>query len=176
MNYKYFTPGTREEMKAQYRALCFTHHPDKGGDTKTMQEINAEWSYVQAHDAYTEARARQEQAHADGKKSAGDYHDLDEVEATLREKIEAALNMGLDVELMGLWVWVTGNTKPHKDELKAAGFKWAPKKELQPWYYAGVPTFNRKPQSMDAIRNAYGSIQFSRDEQKQERRTEALIS
>jgi hypothetical protein len=25
-------------------------------------------------------------------------------------------------------VWVSGNTKPHKDDLKQAGFQWAPKK------------------------------------------------
>lgn len=141
-----------------------------------MQDINREWSYIQAHEAYTEARTRQDTAHTEGRKSAGDYHDLDEVEATLREKIEAALNMGLTVELMGLWVWVTGDTKPHKEELKAAGFKWAPKKETQPWYFAGVPTFNRKPQSLDAIRNAYGSMQFNKEEQKQEHRAEALTS
>lgn len=166
MTYKYFTPGTREEMKAQYRALCFAHHPDKGGDTRTMQEINAEWAMIQAREAWTEASERQQKAHADGKKSAGDYHDLNEVTEILRAKIELALNLdGVEVELMGLWVWLTGNTKAHKETLKENGFKWSPKKTA--WYYAGVPTFNRKETSLDEIRNAYGSQSFSRSKREQ---------
>ncbi len=165
--YKYFTPGTREEMKQQYRNLCFKHHPDKGGDTRTMQEINAEWALIQAREAYTEASDRQQKAHAEGKKSAGDYHDLNEVESTLREKIEFALNLdGVDVELMGLWVWLTGNTKAHKEAIKEnGGWKWSQNKTA--WYFAGVPTFNRKKTTLDEIRNAYGSQSFSKAKREQ---------
>ena len=161
MKYTYFTPGTQEEMKNQYRKLCYENHPDKGGDTRTMQDINIEWADIQARHAYTEATNRQTTAHADGKKSAADYHDLQEVEATLRAKILFALNLqGVEVELMGLWIWLSGNTKAHKDAIKEnGGWKWSPNKTA--WYYPGVPTFNRKPQSLDHIRNAYGSKQYT---------------
>ena len=166
--YKYFIlPGTREELKQQYRDLCFKHHPDMGGDTRTMQEINAEWAKIQAQAAYSEASDRQKTAHADGKKSAADYHDLNEVTEILRAKIEIALNLsGVDVELMGLWVWCTGNTKEHKDTLKENGFKWSQNKTA--WYYAGVPTFNRKKTTLDEIRNSYGSQKFSKGARREE--------
>jgi hypothetical protein len=36
---------TIESLKALYRKLAFTHHPDLGGNTPTMQEINAEYEY-----------------------------------------------------------------------------------------------------------------------------------
>ena len=174
MQYKYFTPDTKENMKKQYRDLCMKHHPDKGGDTRTMQEINAEWSDIQAREAYTEARTRQEEAHASGRKSAADFHDLDEVTEALRQKIEIALNLsGVEVELMGLWVWVTGETKQHKETLKANGFKWSQNKTA--WYFAGVPSFNRKPQDLDSIRNNYGSQKFNkRDNAKHHDRPVAL--
>jgi hypothetical protein len=165
MNLKYFTRGTLEEMKKQYRALCFQHHPDRGGDTRTMQDINAEWAEFQAKGATADARRRQQDAHAENRKSAADFHDLDEVEGILREKIEAALNMGLDVELIGLWVWVSGETKSHKEELKAQAFKWSPTKTA--WYYPGVPSFNRKPKDLDEIRASYGSQRFTRTQREE---------
>lgn len=34
---------TLSELKKAFRALVIANHPDKGGDTKTMQEINAEF-------------------------------------------------------------------------------------------------------------------------------------
>ena len=36
-NYK-----TVNEIKAEYRRLCFIHHPDIGGNGRTMQEVNDE--------------------------------------------------------------------------------------------------------------------------------------
>lgn len=41
---KYFSKvKTEAEAQQQYRTLVLLHHPDCGGDTATMQEINAEW-------------------------------------------------------------------------------------------------------------------------------------
>ena len=34
---------TLEDLKAEYKKLVFKHHPDRGGDTATMQEINNEY-------------------------------------------------------------------------------------------------------------------------------------
>ena len=46
---KHFRAGLSiEELKQEYRKLAKKHHPDLGGDTTTMQEINAEY------DAYYE--------------------------------------------------------------------------------------------------------------------------
>ena len=36
-------PETLEDLKKQYKKLVFKHHPDKGGKTADMQEINAEY-------------------------------------------------------------------------------------------------------------------------------------
>jgi hypothetical protein len=42
---KYFNPipTTCEELKQAFRAACKVHHPDKGGSTVAMQELNAEY-------------------------------------------------------------------------------------------------------------------------------------
>lgn len=158
---------TQEEAKRLYHDLARQYHPDLGGDLETMKAINTEYASFQAHGANVNARERQRAAHAEGKKSAADFHDIDEVTEILRVKIETALNLGLDVELCGLWVWVTGDTKTHKEELKEAKFKWSPKKLA--WFFAGVPSFNRSEWSLDDIRNTYGSQKFKKEERQNAR-------
>lgn len=173
MKYTYFQEcRTQDEAKALYRELVKKHHPDIGGDTRTMQEINSEYATFKARGAHAEAKNRQRTAHAEGRKSAGDHHDLNEVTEKIREMILFALNLdGVEIELMGLWVWLTGNTKAHRETFKTWNaahptqiWKWSPNKTA--WYYAGVPTFNRKTTTLDEIRNAYGSQSYSREERQ----------
>jgi len=40
---KYFNSKTLDELKTEYRRLAKENHPDLGGDTETMKEINAEF-------------------------------------------------------------------------------------------------------------------------------------
>lgn len=42
MNY-FKAVSSFDDLKTQYRALAFQHHPDRGGDLATMQAINAEY-------------------------------------------------------------------------------------------------------------------------------------
>jgi hypothetical protein len=164
---------TLEEAKSLYRQLALKHHPDRGGDLATMQAINAEYADFLANFAKRDARERQQKAHTENRKSAADFHDMDALGETLKAKIEFALNLdGVEVELMGLWVWLTGNTKAHKDAIKVQGFRWAPEKSA--WYFAGVPSFNRTRRSLDEIRNMHGSTKFTRDDTREERHAESL--
>lgn len=44
---KYFKDClTLDEVKAMYKKLAKEHHPDHGGSTETMQQINAEYAFV----------------------------------------------------------------------------------------------------------------------------------
>lgn len=154
-----------ENARSVYHKLAKQLHPDHGGDLETMKNLNNDYAAFLAGTAKAEAYTRQTEAHAAGKRSAADFHDMNEVERLLFEKIRTILNLSgsLVVELCGLWVWVSGDTKPVKDQIKAAGFNWSPDKRS--WYYAGVPSFNRHHWSMDAIRNHYGSTQFKNSEE-----------
>jgi hypothetical protein len=35
-----------DEVKKRYKELALLHHPDRGGDTATMQKINAEYESI----------------------------------------------------------------------------------------------------------------------------------
>ena len=93
MNTYFSNCKTQAEAKALYRELVKEHHPDAGGDTRTMQDINEQYANFHASNANSDARERQRTAHADGKKSTTDYHDLDEVTEKIRIMILFALNL-----------------------------------------------------------------------------------
>ena len=101
---QYFTKcKTLDEAKTLYKKLARENHPDLGGDLRAMQEINRQWAQFQAKGATNEARERQRTANAEGKKSAADYHNMDDVEKALFDVINFAVNLdGVEVELMGL--------------------------------------------------------------------------
>ena len=47
-NIKFFVPmpKTLEELKTIYRKLAMQHHPDRGGDSETMKEVNNEYDQL----------------------------------------------------------------------------------------------------------------------------------
>lgn len=145
--YQFFPTGaTTDEIKALYRRLAQQHHPDHGGDTATMQAINAEYAFVMNKATRTEKPGKTE----------AEYADLAAVNEAIRAAIAAIVHLpGLNIEICGLWVWVDGDTRTHKEQLKDNGYRWAPKKVK--WYFAGVPANGRGRLDMDEIRSRYGS-------------------
>lgn len=150
---KYFKDcKTIDEVKALYKKLALQHHPDRGGDTATMQAINTEYAYACAH-IYKSEGMSDEQADEEMKMSEA-----------YREAIEKIIYLpGIVVEVVGHWIWVTGNTKPVKDELKAAHFFFASKKCA--WYFR-TEAYKTKggKKSLDEIRAKYGSHVVSKEE------------
>ena len=151
---KYFTNvHTLDELKAEYRRLCMKHHPDRGGDTATMQAINAE------HDELFEILKRKHNAEHD------EHHQTTETAEEFREIITALLKLdGLTVELCGSWLWIGGDTFNHRAELKALRCLWSSKKRL--WYWRHPEDGCRRSRgrsTMDQIRGKYGSQLFTAD-------------
>lgn len=144
----YFEPCQNiDELKLMYRNLCKLHHPDRGGDTATMQAVNIEYAYIVAHlntffvchDAETQSK------------------DLT-LFAEIINKIE---NLPVNIEVIGAWLWVSGNTYPYRNELKTAGLMFAPVKKV--WYYrpSEFKSTNFEPLPMADIRKKYGSTLIS---------------
>lgn len=145
---------TLDDLKKAYRRLAMKHHPDVGGSTQAMQEINAEYDklFSQLKTGYN--------AWA----SANNRHTTEEQPDDFKRIIEILIKLdGLDIELCGSWLWIGGNTRKHKEALKAAGCQWCSKKKLWSWKPAGKRYHSyRGTKSMDQIRTKYGSQTFTR--------------
>jgi len=152
------------EIKKLYRQLAMENHPDHGGDTATMQEINSQ---------YADALQR-----ADGQKSTDSrgkthtYHYNADIEQAIMDKIAELIAAGVaqraDIALIGTWIWVTGDTKPVKDTLKASGCTWHSKRRC--WYWHNGPRRSRyaRGASLSDLAEKYGETRF-KDRQEQER-------
>lgn len=143
-------PSTIEELKAQYKKLAMQHHPDRGGNVENMKEINRE---------YDELFGKLKDIHqtSDGKTYTA-QEETNETPDDFREIIERLITLdGIQIELCGSWLWITGNTLLHKDVLKELRFRWS--KSKRAWYYHadGYRKHHNKSFTLDEIRDLHGS-------------------
>ena len=134
-----------EEVKTLYKQLAKQFHPDCGGDTATMQEINKEYAFACARVFKSENLSTEE---TDEKIRLSEEY---------RNVIEQIIYLpAITIEVVGHWIWVTGNTYPVKTALKTAGLLFASKKVA--WYYRAEEYKTKGgKKSLDEIRRKYGS-------------------
>ena len=157
---KYFENiRTLEELRKQYKELLKMHHPDNGGNVSEMQEINAEYYRL-----FKILKDQHEYNYSSDNASAGNNYSNMKYDFTEDEKLREMLNKiihfdSIDIELVGAWIWLSGNTYACKKELKELGFKWASQKKMWYWHSEAFRKKSRKTLSMDNIRSYYGSTE-----------------
>ena len=129
-----------ERVKSAYRNACRKYHPDVNpAGEEMMKVINAAYEALRDYSG----SINEEQS---------GYGEL------FNDSLNAVLPLpGLNVEICGVWIWVTGNTREHKEVLKNSGFKWASKKKA--WYFRPEQfrSYSRGNATLDEIREKYGS-------------------
>ncbi len=131
---------TPEIAKKAHRQACKKYHPDINPAGEEMMKL--------VNEAYSILRG----FNGDVKEQQTDYGEQ------LNNALNAILNLpNLFIEICGAWVWVSGDTRNHKEILKEAGYKWANKKKA--WYYRPEQyrSRGRGQSSMEEIREKYGS-------------------
>lgn len=138
---------TLDQLRTMYRKLAMLHHPDRGGSTTDMQEINNEY------DLLSKTLINNNPTFSDGRRS-WEHFVSEEIRTKLMEIIflEDVL-----IEIIGSWIWITGNTRAVKDDLKQKGFKFSPNKLAWYWQYGDYRKRNGKQFSLDEIRSMWGS-------------------
>ena len=133
------------DIKRAYRQKAGQYHPDRNpAGADMMKLINAAYKVLKNIDGL----------------NVWENETLADYPETLSQVLNDINGLdGLIIEVCGLWVWVTGKTKFHKEKLKEAGFKWAKNKGA--WFFRPdtvKSTKRMKPWEMDKIRETYGSI------------------
>lgn len=154
-----FAPiNTMDDLKKAYRRLAVKCHPDcPGGSEAAMKALNNAYDEAVARISRTERRATSSgNASYDAAASASEA-------AAWRDTLLALLKLaGLEVELCGRWLWITGDTYQHRAALKALGCRWSGTKKA--WYWHAPDdgsAYSRRRADMATIRAKYGSQIYS---------------
>lgn len=150
---------TLEELRKEYKRLVKENHPDNGGDLETIKIINVEYE-----------KAMENLKNADETENAWKY-DVAKDEL-FRDTLNKVINLeNVKIEIIGCWIWISGNTYEVKDILKAAGFKWCANKKAWSWH-AGERYYKKSKRklTLDEIRNLYGSEEVEPNRKKQIRK------
>lgn len=148
-----------EEAKELYKKLCREYHPDlnENDTTETMKSINNEFETV--------FKTLQNKHRADNTDTTADRENGAETTETPAEFMTIINTLvgceGLTIELVGRWIWLTGNTYQYKDIIKGLGFRYASRKKAWYWHTAEDACKSRKKLSLDEIKNKYGCQSFA---------------
>ena len=133
------------EAKKIYKTLAKKLHPDIGGSEEDFKILNEIYNNLIEHKIY--------------------FSNSSKFDIELEKIISLILHFeNINIELVGSWIWVSGDTKEIKEKLKEIGFKWASKKKM--WYYGEMKAKNPNPKSMEEIKAKYGSETLKSDEKK----------
>lgn len=115
-----------QELKKQYRDLIKQYHPDLNASdtTKIMQDINAEYDRLFEKVKNSFINANGEIYQKENNENIEEFKDIINKIITFKN---------CKVEIIGNWIWITGNTKYYKEILKSLKFKWIQNKKA--WAY-----------------------------------------
>ncbi len=149
----FFGIETAEELKKAFRKLAVKMHPDNGGNEEEFKAMKAEFEKLwdNLKNIHTNKN--------------GEQYDTTGTDRATTETAEEFMNIimklmfipDITVELCGSWIWVSGNTKEHRELLKELTFRYSANKKM--WYYQrdGKRKWHKNAWSIDEIRTAYGS-------------------
>ena len=144
---------TIEDVKETFRDLAKRLHPDNGGDAEQFKRMMQEYTaaFKRLRNVHRSADNTAEQAEHD---ENTEYQESPEQFADIISKV--IFMDGVEIEIVGHWVWLSGNTYAYKDEIKAAGFFWSSKHKK--WYWNGGTHKSKKHsiRTFEQVKNLHG--------------------
>lgn len=152
---------TLAELKAVYKNWCMKLHPDlnPGKDVAEMQELN------NAYEKYFKIIKAREM-----KKDKKDREkfNIDEVPEDLVNIINTLIKFkDVQIDIVGNWIWLAGNTYPVKEEIKKLKFHFSRGKRK--WFWNGSEIVRKpfKKMTYKDITDKYGCMTLETQGQKE---------
>lgn len=162
-------PMTLDGLKDSFRKQAFKYHPDRNPHgLEMMKVINAANTILQEQSIYwiRESKERKPQFNDDFYNRHIDPSIVEEMEKAL-EALKKFRN--ITVEIIGTWIWVSGEAERYDGSLRQAGFWYSPKREAYYWKPADWEPYKQKDKkySMDKLRDIFGTKEFKTEPDKE---------
>lgn len=130
---------TLEALKKEYRKLSKQYHPDLNpAGLEAMKQINNEYELL-----------------FEQLKKHGTQEEQQEDVSIFKDIISKIIHLDIEIEIVGTWIWVDGNTYSCKETLKELGFQWRPRRKK--WSFGELKSKRGSNESFDQLRARHGS-------------------
>lgn len=155
---KYFKNVTSiQELKKQYRDLVLQYHPDLNEEdtTEIMQELNAEYNDLFTKVKNSFVNSKGEVYTKENSENIDDFKNIIDKIITFKD---------CKIEVIGNWLWITGNTKFYKEILKSLKFNWINNKKAWAYHTGRYFKKTRDKYTLDDLRNSFITVTIENKE------------
>lgn len=148
-----------EDVKETFKRLAKELHPDNGGDAEQFKAMMNEYTvafnrYKNVHRKDQDRQESKDNGAENRSNSRAEYQESPEEFAEIINKV--IFMDGVEIEIVGRWVWLSGNTYFYKDQIKEAGFMWSSKHRK--WFWNGGERKSKKHSNLtyEQVKNLHG--------------------
>ena len=140
---KWFKGVTNQkEAKSLYHKLCRQYHPDLGGSVETMQQINAEFESIYDKLPTGSRENSNIKGGSSEERQTNGNNTTRQTAQRFMKIIQRLVKVeGLKIEIVGAWIWLSGDTFKCLKLIKDMGFKYSAKHKK---YYLADGESNRR--------------------------------
>lgn len=157
-------------LRERYKKLVFRYHPDLNPekDDSIMKLVNCEYERLleifRAKDSHFQSFSEEKKA------------DEARFDKELREKLDTLFCFPdeIVIEICGSWIWLSGETRKHKEVIKEKGFFFSGDKKKWYWKPSDYKRKNWKKWDIEKIRAVYGSEEYRKKYQEKEKEKEGV--
>ena len=161
-SYKWFNPrpSTLDEGAKMYRDLASKHHPDHGGNTSDMQEINNEWDELKPTlPRFCTKQAQQGRQQYQQQQDANSAAKAAQDAEAAKMAAELAKCPGLQFDVVGSWIWADTDYR-YTADLERLGFRWSANRCKYYWHPTGDTSRRNRKASYQDIYNKYSGQSY----------------
>lgn len=148
---------TLEDLRKEYKRLLKQFHPDNEGSEEFTKEINNEYDIL-----FKEMKNSVRRGSNGQEEKNNEFNE--EFDKAFRDIINKVIDLNVNIEIIGSWIWVSGNTYSIRETLKRLNFKWSAKRQCWAWHIEPFTKKSNKSKTMDELRKYYGSSVIKKEE------------
>ncbi len=154
---KYFNNiNNLEELKKEYKRLVIKLHPDLNKEidtTKEFVEMQKCYDIVFNQVKFNHVNFKGETYREETQETPEEFKNIINKIVTIE---------GINIDIIGSWVWVTGNTYSCRDLLKQLNFKWCNNKKAWSYHSTDYKKRSRKTYTLDYLKDTFGCVSVSK--------------